>query len=224
MAHHLVVQRLVGEHDLQRAGRDRARRHRVHAHLGRAVGRKEAGHVRQRGLGGAVGDEPAVAEAAHRRGDVDHRPVAPGRAGGGARLGERERGGHVEVERFLERPHAGVEERHRHRAPDVVHDDVEPAELARPRCRPDPRPRRRRTGRRPPRPRCVPSLRTCAATSSSCDTVRAAITTSAPDSANASAEAAPMPRPAAVTMATRSSRRKRSISMRARYRGGTLRA
>ena len=36
---------------------------------------------------------------------------------------------HVEVERLLERLHAGVEERHRHRAADVVHHDVESPEL-----------------------------------------------------------------------------------------------
>ena len=50
------------------------------------------------------------------------------RWGSAARV-ERERGAHVEVERALEGRHVGVDERHRHRAADVVHDDVEPAEL-----------------------------------------------------------------------------------------------
>ena len=55
-----------------------------------------------------------------------------------------------------------------------------------------------------------PAASICLATSTSCDSVRAEITTSAPASASATADAAPMPRPAPVTTATRSVTRNRS--------------
>ena len=49
---------------------------------------------------------------------------------GRRRLAEHERGRDVEVERALERADARIEERGGHRAARVVHDDVEPPELA----------------------------------------------------------------------------------------------
>jgi len=58
-----------------------------------------------------------------------------------------------------------------------------------------------------------PAASTWATTASSCSTVRAEMTTSAPASASATAAAAPIPRPAPVMMATWSSRRKRSRIM-----------
>ena len=56
-------------------------------------------------------------------------PLPDSRRWGSAALRQRERGAHVEVERALERPHVGVDERHRHRTADVVHHDVEATEL-----------------------------------------------------------------------------------------------
>ena len=121
---------VVFEHDLERARRDRADRDAVDPHLRREVGGHEPRHVAERALGRAVGDEPAVAQAADRGGDVDDRAlvarVEQVRRRG---LAEHERGRDVEVERPLEESGARVEERPRHRAARVVDDDVEPAEL-----------------------------------------------------------------------------------------------
>jgi hypothetical protein len=58
-----------------------------------------------------------------------------------------------------------------------------------------------------------PNPRTSAATSSSCSLVRAASTTLAPASAKVRAIAAPMPRPAPVTIATFPSSRKASTAL-----------
>ena len=84
----------------------------------------------ERTLGRAVGDEPAVAQAADGGGDVDDRPfvarVEQMRRRG---LAEHERSRDVEVERPLEESGARVEKRTRHRATRVVDDDVEPAQL-----------------------------------------------------------------------------------------------
>ena len=87
--------------------------------------------MRERGLGGAVGDEAAVGGPAHHRADRHDRLLAVGaleheRHGG---AGERVRGGDVEAERLGEEPRAGVEEAAREGAADVVDHGVEAAEL-----------------------------------------------------------------------------------------------
>jgi hypothetical protein len=96
---------------------------------GAAVGGHEPGHVRQRGLGGAVRHEATVAETTHRRADVDDRTPLAGEQVGERGFGQRERCGHVEVEGLLESADRRVEQRGRHAAARVVHDDVDAPEL-----------------------------------------------------------------------------------------------
>ncbi len=84
--------------------------------------------VRQRRLGGAVGEVAAAAHPAHHRGDVDDRAAAVLQHEGDRRAGQRVGGGDVEVERLVEVVVGGVHERVGDRAAHVVHHDVEAPE------------------------------------------------------------------------------------------------
>ncbi len=98
---------------------------------GREVLGCHPGPVRERRLGGAVGDEAAVGGPAHHRADRDHRLLAV-RAlehQRHRRPGERVRGGDIEAERLGEEPRAGLQEAARKGAADVVDHGVDPAEL-----------------------------------------------------------------------------------------------
>ena len=95
---------LAGD-ELQRAGHDRADVDAVDPDPRREVLGGHLGPVRERGLGGAVGDEAAVGRAAHHRADRDDAllpavGVLQHQRHGGA--GQRVRGGDVEAERLVE--------------------------------------------------------------------------------------------------------------------------
>ena len=93
------------------------------------VQRGQSGVVRECGLGGAVGGEPAAGHPSHRRGDVDDAAAAgvlehQRHGGDGQRVG----GGDVEGERALEVLRRGGQQPVRHGAADVVDDDVQSSE------------------------------------------------------------------------------------------------
>ena len=130
LAMRLAAELVVGQDDLERRGGDGAGRDGVDAHTRRAVGRHESCHVRQSGLGGPVGDEPAVAQAPHGRGDVDDRPPVAVQHVGEHGLAQREGRRDVPAERLLEGLDRRVEEPGRHGATRVVDHDVDAPELA----------------------------------------------------------------------------------------------
>jgi hypothetical protein len=86
--------------------------------------------VREGALCRAVGGEAAVGQAPHGRGDVDDGALAALEQRRRRQLRERVGGQHVELERRDHRLRRRVEEGARHAPAGVVHDHVEPAELA----------------------------------------------------------------------------------------------
>ena len=215
----LPAQGVVGEHDVERAGGHAADVDGVDPHPRGQLGRDVARHPIERRLGRAVGDEHRLGHAGRARRDVDHGAPADGVDHLPRRqLGQRQRRGHVEGEGPGHEALARVHGRPGHGAAGVVDQDVEPAELLdRPRS-PAARRRRRRSRRSARRGPGGRGTRTCAATSSRSDSVRAASATSAPASANPMAIPRPIPSPAPVTIATLPATEKRSRIMPGRRR------
>ena len=196
----MVVEGLVVEHDVQRRGGDRADADGVDPHPGGEVAGGEAGVVRQRRLGGAVGRaaRPLTRPMTDEMLTTDPCPLSSS-DGSAARV----RAWAVETLKWNASSRCRGDVWEGGHAAHVVDHDVQPAErLAGRPARPATAPRSARsastaTARRP-------AFSTWATTSASCDPVRDDITTSAPASASATAVAAPMPRPPPVTTATRS--------------------
>ena len=129
---HGGTQLVARHHDVERGGGGGADPDGVDPDARRQVARGQAGVLLQRALHRAVAQVAPAGHVTHHGRDVDDRPpgvVALEHAGhGGPHQGVP--GRHVEAEGLLEEAGRGVEERPGHGAPHVVHDDVEPAELA----------------------------------------------------------------------------------------------